>query len=224
MPLETQSKIVRVLQEQSFYRVGGVEAIEVNVRVIAITNRDLKIEMANGKFREDLYYRLCVVPIVVPSLKSRPEDIPSLINYFMEMATTTAGLPKREIGADAMACLQSYDWPGNLRQLRNVVDWVLIMVGGKSSEPISADSLPPEIGSKTPASLRWEEGSEVMTLSLKAARELFEKQYLKAQVSRFGGSVSKTAQFVGMERSALHRKLKILGISEDERLEEFQAP
>ena len=224
MPLETQSKIVRVLQEQSFYRVGGVEAIEVNVRVIAITNRDLKIEMANGKFREDLYYRLCVVPITVPSLKSRPEDIPSLIDYFMEMAATTAGLPKRKIGTDAMACLQSYDWPGNLRQLRNVVDWVLIMVGGKSSEPISADSLPPEIGSKTPASMRWEEGSEVMTLSLRAARELFEKQYLKAQVSRFGGSVSKTAQFVGMERSALHRKLKSLGISEDERLEEFQAP
>ena len=223
MPLETQSKIVRVLQEQSFFRVGGVEAIEVNVRVIAITNRDLKIEMANGNFREDLYYRLCVVPIVVPSLKSRPEDIPGLIDYFMEIGAAAAGLPRREIGTDAMACLQSYDWPGNLRQLRNVVDWVLIMVSGNNSEPISADSLPPEIGSKTPASMRWEEGSEIMTLSLRSARELFEKQYLKAQVSRFGGSVSKTAQFVGMERSALHRKLKALGISEDDRIEELRA-
>ena len=222
MPLETQSKIVRVLQEQSFFRVGGVEAIEVDVRVIAITNRDLKIEMANGTFREDLYYRLCVVPINVPALKSRPEDIPGLIEHFMEIAAASAGLPKREMGGDAMACLQSYDWPGNLRQLRNVVDWVLIMVSGNNSEPISADSLPPEIGSKTPASMRWEEGSEIMTLSLRAARELFEKQYLKAQVSRFGGSVSKTAEFVGMERSALHRKLKSLGINEDERIEELR--
>ena len=222
MPLETQSKIVRVLQEQSFFRVGGVEAIEVDVRVIAITNRDLKIEMANGTFREDLYYRLCVVPINVPALKSRPEDIPGLIEHFMEIAAASAGLPKREMGGDAMACLQSYDWPGNLRQLRNVVDWVLIMVSGKNSEPVSADSLPPEIGSKTPASMRWEEGSEIMTLSLRAARELFEKQYLKAQVSRFGGSVSKTAEFVGMERSALHRKLKSLGINEDERIEELR--
>ena len=220
MPLETQSKIVRVLQEQSFFRVGGIEAIEVNVRVIAITNRDLKIEMANGNFREDLYYRLCVVPIIVPALKSRPEDIPGLIEYFMEIAAASAGLPKRKIGGDAMACLQSYDWPGDLRQLRNVVDWVLIMVSGNNSEPISADSLPPEIGSRTPALMRWEEGSEIMTLSLRAARELFEKQYLRAQVSRFGGSVSKTAEFVGMERSALHRKLKSLGINEDDRIEE----
>ena len=220
MPLETQSKIVRVLQEQRFHRVGGNEAVEVDVRVIGITNRDLKTEMAKGNFREDLYYRLCVVPIVVPALKTRPEDIPVLIDYFMEMAATAAGLPKRKIGTDAMACLQSYDWPGNLRQLRNVVDWVLIMVGGSNAEPISIESLPPEIGSKTPASMGWEEGGEVMALSLRAARELFEKQYLTAQVSRFGGSVSKTAEFIGMERSALHRKLKSLGISEEERIEE----
>ncbi|MBO39834.1 MAG: sigma-54-dependent Fis family transcriptional regulator [Rhodospirillaceae bacterium] len=222
MPLETQSKILRVLQEQSFSRVGGGEAIEVNVRVIAITNRDLQVEMVNGNFREDLYYRLCVVPIIVPALKSRPEDIPGLIDYFMEMAATSAGLPRREIGNEAMACLQSYDWPGNLRQLRNVVDWMLIMVGGNNSEPISADSLPPDIASETPTSMRWKEGGEIMTLSLRAARELFEKQYLKAQVLRFGGSVSKTAQFVGMERSALHRKLKALGITEDERIEELR--
>ena len=163
-----------------------------------------------------------MVPIIVPALKSRPEDIPGLIDYFMEMAATSAGLPRREIGNEAMACLQSYDWPGNLRQLRNVVDWMLIMVGGNNSEPISADSLPPDIASETPTSMRWKEGGEIMTLSLRAARELFEKQYLKAQVLRFGGSVSKTAQFVGMERSALHRKLKALGITEDERIEELR--
>jgi two-component system nitrogen regulation response regulator NtrX len=219
MPLETQGKIVRVLQEQRFQRVGGTAAIEVNVRVLASTNRDLQAEMANGNFREDLYYRLCVVPIVVPSLKARPEDISVLIEFFMEAAAKSAGLAKREIADDAMACLQSYDWPGNVRQLRNVVDWILIMAGGNSSDPVSAESLPPEIRAETPASMRWEEGSEVMALSLREARELFERQYLKAQVSRFGGNVSKTAEFVGMERSALHRKLKALGVY-DEQIEE----
>jgi two-component system, NtrC family, nitrogen regulation response regulator NtrX len=220
MPLETQGKIVRVLQEQRFQRVGGTLSIEVNVRVIASTNRNLQDEMAQGKFREDLYYRLCVVPIAVPALKARPEDISVLVEHFMDAATTTAGLPKREIMDDAMACLQSYDWPGNVRQLRNVVDWILIMAGGNSGDPVSADALPPEIGAETPASMRWDEGAEVMALSLREARELFERQYLKAQVSRFGGNVSKTAEFVGMERSALHRKLKSLGVY-DERVEEI---
>ncbi|MGB0577661.1 MAG: sigma-54-dependent transcriptional regulator [Alphaproteobacteria bacterium] len=220
MPLETQGKIVRVLQEQRFQRVGGNSSIEVNVRVIASTNRDLHEEMANGNFREDLYYRLCVVPVTVPALKTRPEDIGVLVEHFMDTATTTAGLPKREIADDAMACLQSYDWPGNVRQLRNVVDWILIMAGGNSGDPVSADALPPEIGAETPASLRWDEGGEVMALSLREARELFERQYLKAQISRFGGNVSKTAEFVGMERSALHRKLKSLGVYDDERVEE----
>ncbi|NKB21924.1 MAG: response regulator [Alphaproteobacteria bacterium] len=220
MPYETQGKIVRVLQEQRFQRVGGTQAIEVNVRVIASTNRDLLEEMANGNFREDLYYRLCVVPIGVPALKVRPEDISILIDHFMEIAASTAGIPKREIASDAMACLQSYDWPGNVRQLRNVVDWILIMAGGTSNEAVTADRLPPEIGAETPASMRWDEGAEVMALSLREARELFERQYLKAQVSRFGGNVSKTAEFVGMERSALHRKLKSLGVYDDERAEE----
>ena len=199
--------------------MGGTAEIDVNVRVLASTNRDLQAEMANGNFREDLYYRLCVVPIVVPSLKARPEDISVLIEFFMEAAAKSAGLAKREIADDAMACLQSYDWPGNVRQLRNVVDWILIMAGGNSSDPVSAESLPPEIGAETPVSMRWEEGSEVMALSLREARELFERQYLKAQVSRFGGNVSKTADFVGMERSALHRKLKALGVY-DEQIEE----
>ncbi|MBK18918.1 MAG: sigma-54-dependent Fis family transcriptional regulator [Rhodospirillaceae bacterium] len=220
MPFETQGKIVRVLQEQLFHRVGGSNAIEVDVRVIASTNRDLQEEMSNGKFREDLYYRLCVVPIGVPALKTRPEDISVLIEYFMDVASSTTGLPNRDIADDALACLQSYDWPGNVRQLRNVVDWILIMAGGNNNEPVTAEALPPEIGAETPASMRWEEGSEVMALSLREARELFERQYLKAQVSRFGGNVSKTAEFVGMERSALHRKLKSLGVSGDERVEE----
>ena len=222
MPFETQGKIVRVLQEQRFQRVGGLIPIEVNLRVIASSNRDLNEEIANGNFREDLYYRLCVVPVSVPSLKSRPEDIPVLFDYFMENAACSAGLAKRIISKEAMACLQSYDWPGNVRQLRNVVDWILIMAPGNAEDLVPVDSLPPEIGEETPVAIRWEEGGEVMSLSLKEAREMFERQYLKAQVSRFGGNVSKTAEFVGMERSALHRKLKILGISGAINLEELK--
>ena len=222
MPIETQGKIVRVLQEQRFQRVGGLIPIEVNLRVIASSNRDLNEEIANGNFREDLYYRLCVVPVSVPSLKSRPEDIPVLFDYFMENAACSAGLAKRIISKEAMACLQSYDWPGNVRQLRNVVDWILIMAPGNAEDLVPVDSLPPEIGEETPVAIRWEEGGEVMSLSLKEAREIFERQYLKAQVSRFGGNVSKTAEFVGMERSALHRKLKILGISSVINLEELK--
>ena len=222
MPFETQGKIVRVLQEQRFQRVGGSTPIEVNLRVIASTNRDLNEEIASGKFREDLYYRLCVVPVSVPSLKSRPEDVPILFDYFMENGASSAGLAKRKMSKEAMACLQSYDWPGNVRQLRNVVDWILIMATGNAGDLVPADSLPPEIGAETPVAIRWEEGGEVMSLSLKEAREIFERQYLKAQVSRFGGNVSKTAEFVGMERSALHRKLKILGISGSMDLEELE--
>ena len=215
MPLETQGKIVRVLQEQTFQRVGGATRIAVDVRVIASTNRNLQEEMAAGRFREDLFYRLCVVPIPVPPLKSRPDDIPVLVAHFMERAHGAAGLPAREITAEAMAALQSYDWPGNVRQLRNVVEWILIMAGGAADEPVGIDMLPPVIFNGTPAALRWEEGGEVMGLPLRDARELFEREYLKAQVSRFGGNISRTASFVGMERSALHRKLKSLGVNGD---------
>ena len=218
MPLETQGKIVRVLQEQRFQRVGGIDPIEVNIRVIASSNRDLKNEITSGKFREDLYYRLCVVPLPVPALRTRPEDIPVLFEHFMDIASRSNGMAKKKISKEALVCLQSYDWPGNVRQLRNIVDWILIMANETAEEMISAESLPPEIGSETPASIRWDEGGEVMGLSIREAREVFERQYLKAQVSRFGGNVSKTAEFIGMERSALHRKLKSLGIYEKENL------
>jgi len=219
MPIETQGKIVRVLQEQTFQRVGGVRQVKVDVRVIASTNKDLRAEMAAGRFREDLYYRLSVVPISVPPLVMRPDDIPALVSHFMDRARVLAGLPTRVIAEDAMAALQSYRWPGNVRQLRNVVEWILIMAGDSPEEPIRIDMLPPEICSSTPAALRWEEGGEVMGLPLRDARDLFEKEYLKAQISRFGGNVSRTATFVGMERSALHRKLKSLGVT-GERAEE----
>ncbi|OIQ85321.1 nitrogen regulation protein NR(I) [mine drainage metagenome] len=217
MPLETQGKIVRVLQEQTFERVGGSQRVEVDVRVMATTNRDLLAEIAAGRFREDLYYRLNVVPLKVPSLRERREDIPLLVRYFMERAAQTAGLAPRPVGEDAVAALQAYDWPGNVRQLRNVMDWLLIMAPGDARETIRADMLPPEIGAITPVVLRWEKSSEIMTLPLREAREVFEREYLLAQVNRFAGNISRTATFVGMERSALHRKLKSLGVNTDDK-------
>jgi len=217
MPAETQGKIVRVLQDQAFRRVGGTARIEVDARVLAISNRELPAMIEEGTFREDLFYRLNVVPLRVPSLRERREDIPVLIRHFLGQAAENAGLPKREVGEDAMVALQAYDWPGNVRQLRNVADWLLIMASGDPSQPISAESLPPEIGSNTPTVLRWERGGEIMGLPLRDARELFEREYLLAQINRFGGNISRTAAFVGMERSALHRKLKSLGVPSADR-------
>jgi len=217
MPLETQGKIVRVLQDQTFERVGGGNRVEVDVRVIATTNRDLQAEMLAGHFREDLFYRLNVVPIRMPALRDGKEDIPLLARQFMQLAAQVAGVPPRPLGEDALAALQAYDWPGNVRQLRNAIDWLLIMAPGDWREPVRADMLPSEIGAITPTVLRWEKSSEIMTLPLREARELFEREYLLAQVNRFAGNISRTAAFVGMERSALHRKLKLLGINTDEK-------
>jgi two-component system nitrogen regulation response regulator NtrX len=217
MPLETQGKFVRVLQEQTFERVGGTDRVAVDARVIATSSRDLQEAMSHGEFREDLYYRLNVVPLRLPALKERREDIPVLAQYFMARAAAAAGAPLRPIGDDAMAALQAYDWPGNVRQLRNVVDWLLIMAPGESREPIRADMLPAEIGSITPEVLRLERSSEIMGLPLREAREMFEREYLLAQVTRFNGNISRTAEFVGMERSALHRKLKSLGVTGEDR-------
>jgi two-component system, NtrC family, nitrogen regulation response regulator NtrX len=216
MPIETQAKIVRVLQEQTFERVGG-GWVEVNVRVIASTNRDLAIEIAAGRFREDLFYRLAVVPLHVPPLRDRREDIPPLARHLMVRSAEAARLMPREFGEDAIAALQSYHWPGNVRQLRNVVDWLLIMTPGDTREPIRAELLPVEIGADAPTVVRWDKGSEIMALPLRDAREVFEREYLLAQVTRFGGNISRTAAFVGMERSALHRKLKSLGVFNGER-------
>jgi two-component system, NtrC family, nitrogen regulation response regulator NtrX len=212
MPLETQGKIVRVLQEQVFSRVNGSTRVEVDVRVVASSTQDLQLEMQVGRIRQDLYYRLSVVPIRIPALTERREDIPILAQYFLGRATETSGLPIRNLGEDALAALQAYDWPGNVRQLRNAMEWLLIMAPGEANEPIRADMLPPEIIATTPNVLRWEKGGEIMTLPLRDAREMFEREYLLAQVTRFGGNISRTANFIGMERSALHRKLKLLGV------------
>jgi two-component system nitrogen regulation response regulator NtrX len=217
MPLETQGKILRVLQDQTFQRVGGGPQVSVDVRVIAASSRDLAAEIAAGAFREDLFYRLSVVPLRLPSLRERREDVPELARYFMARAAETAGLPPREIAEDAMAILQAYDWPGNVRQLRNVIDWLLIMAPGEARTPVSADMLPPELGVKAPIAAGQDNGGHVMALPLREAREIFERQYLEAQLTRFGGNISRTAAFIGMERSALHRKLKTLGVAEESR-------
>ncbi len=219
MPLETQGKIVRALQDQSFERVGGSNRVKVDVRVISTTNRDLQAEIANGRFREDLFYRLAVVPVKLPALRERRDDVPDLARYFITRSAETSGMPVRDLSADALAALQTYDWPGNVRQLRNLMDWLMIMAPGGASEAIRADMLPPEIGSRAPQVLSIDPGADIMSLPLREARDLFETQYLQSQLLRFGGNISRTAQFVGMERSALHRKLKQLGVtSADERV------
>jgi two-component system nitrogen regulation response regulator NtrX len=217
MPLETQGKIVRVLQDQTFERLGGSHRVKVDVRVLATTSKDLQTEIASGRFREDLYYRLAVVPLKLPSLKERREDIPPLAQYLMSRSAETSGIPPRELSADAMTALQAYDWPGNVRQLRNVIDWLLIMAPGGPADPIRPDMLPPEIGATAPALLTIDPAADIMALPLREARDLFETQYLHAQLLRFGGNISRTAQFVGMERSALHRKLKQLGVNSEEK-------
>jgi two-component system nitrogen regulation response regulator NtrX len=212
MPRETQSKILRVLVDQTFHRVGGTQKVAVDVRIISSTARNLEAEIAAGNFREDLYHRLSVVPIRVPPLAERREDIPLLVDYFMEQISLATGLPKRAIGEDAMAVLQSHDWPGNVRQLRNNVERLMILAGGEPNAVITADMLPQDVGSMVPSMPNGNGGEQLMSLPLREAREMFEREYLVAQISRFGGNISRTAEFVGMERSALHRKLKALGI------------
>jgi two-component system nitrogen regulation response regulator NtrX len=212
MPTETQGKILRVLVDQSFQRVGGASRVHVDVRIVSSTSRDLAAAIAQKVFREDLFHRLAVVPLYVPSLSERREDIPVLIDYFIEQLALTTGMPKRPVGDDAMAVLQSHDWPGNIRQLRNNVERMMILTAGDPEAIITADMLPQEIGSLVPTTPGGSGGEKLMNLPLREAREVFEREYLVAQINRFGGNISRTAEFIGMERSALHRKLKSLAI------------
>ncbi len=212
MPRETQARILRVLVDQSFLRVGGTQKVQVDVRLISSTARDLEREIADGRFREDLFHRLAVVPIRVPGLSERREDIPFLIDHMMHQIGRAAGLPMRRIGDDAMAVLQAHDWPGNLRQLRNNVERLMILTRADPDAVITADLLPSEVGTMLPTLPTSTGGEHLMALPLRDAREIFEREYLKAQLNRFGGNISRTAEFVGMERSALHRKLKSLNV------------
>jgi two-component system, NtrC family, nitrogen regulation response regulator NtrX len=212
MPRETQSKILRVLVDQNFQRVGGGGRVSVDVRIISSTSRDLLADIAAGQFREDLFHRLNVVPVRVPELAERRDDIPELIAFFMEQISVSSGIPKRKIADDAMAVLQSHDWPGNIRQLRNNVERLMILTSGESDSDVTADMLPQELGSMAPPTPGGTGGEKLLALPLRDAREVFEREYLIAQINRFGGNISRTAEFIGMERSALHRKLKTLGV------------
>jgi two-component system, NtrC family, nitrogen regulation response regulator NtrX len=211
MPLETQGRILRVLVEQRFRRVGGDQDVQVDVRVISSSSRDLRDEIAAGRFREDLFHRLNVVPVRVPGLAERRDDIPELVDYFITRIAQASGLPRRRLADDAMGALQVHDWPGNVRQLRNNVERILILASGDPAEPISADMLPTEVASNGSAGTIGPE--RIIALPLREAREVFEREYLNAQILRFGGNISRTANFIGMERSALHRKLKSLGVA-----------
>ncbi len=212
MPKETQGKILRVLIDQTFQRVGGNSKVAVDVRILSSTSRDLMTEVQSGRFREDLLHRLNVVPVRVPSLSERREDIPDLITYFMEQIERMSGLAQRPIAEDALAVLQAHDWPGNVRQLRNSVERMLIMAGGEPNSTITADLLPTDVGASVPSLPGGQGGEKLMSLPLREAREVFEREYLMAQINRFSGNISRTAEFVDMERSALHRKLKSLGV------------
>lgn len=209
MPLGTQSKILRVLTEQQFSRAGGTDKVRVDLRVISSTTRNLVAEIAAGRFRQELYDRLNVVPIAVPALEERREDIPMLARHFIEQFNKSQGLPLRPLSAEAEAVMQTMDWPGNIRQLRNVIERALIL--GDSAQPIEPQDLPGEGGAAADEGRITLTGG-LATLPLREARELFEREYLLTQINRFGGNISRTASFVGMERSALHRKLKSLGV------------
>jgi two-component system nitrogen regulation response regulator NtrX len=210
MPLGTQSKILRVLVDQSFTRVGGTAKVRVDLRVISSTTRDLAGEIAAGRFREELYHRLNVVPIEVPPLEDRREDIPELAQHFIAMFNAEQGLTLRELGEDAVAMLQTMSWPGNVRQLRNMIERVLIL--GDGTGPIEARDLPSPSEGQSDENGDMSLSGTIATMPLREAREAFEREYLLTQINRFGGNISRTAEFVGMERSALHRKLKSLGV------------
>ena len=218
MPIETQGKLLRLLVEQRFRRLGGKDDVQVDVRVITSSSRDLFKEVSLGRFREDLYHRLNVMPLEAPPLKERREDIPALVEHFIAQLSSSTGLPSRKIGEDAMAALQAHNWPGNVRQLRNNVERLLILATGDPSQAITLKTLPPEV-SVVRATKGNNENEKLISLSLRDAREHFERDYLKAQIQRFGGNISRTANFVGMERSALHRKLKSLGLNSNDRNE-----
>ena len=211
MPRESQGRILRVLVEQRFRRVGGDQDVQVDVRVVSSTSKNLQEEIAAGRFREDLFHRLNVVPVRVPGLSERREDIAELVAYFIDRISQTTGLPKRTLGEDAVATLQVHDWPGNVRQLRNNIERLLILATGDPSEVITAEKLPAEVAAAGAAGSVGPE--RIIALPLREAREVFEREYLAAQILRFGGNISRTAAFIGMERSALHRKLKSLGVA-----------
>ncbi|MFL6760564.1 sigma-54-dependent transcriptional regulator [Sphingomonas sp.] len=220
MPLTTQGKILRVLTDQSYARVGGQRPVKVDVRVLSATSRNLQDEISAGRFREDLFYRLNVVPVRLPALRERREDIPELVSHFLARIAAERRMAAPSVSEEAVAALQAHDWPGNVRQLRNIIERTLILAPGDRVACIELDLLPPEILENQSAMSSASTGMAIMGSPLREARESFEREYLKIQIRRFSGNISRTASFIGMERSALHRKLKALGIGEKREGEE----
>jgi two-component system, NtrC family, nitrogen regulation response regulator NtrX len=220
MPLTTQGKILRVLTDQSYTRVGGQRPVKVDVRVLSATSRNLQDEIAAGRFREDLFYRLNVVPVKLPSLRERREDVPELVSHFFARFAAERRALAPRISEEAIAALQAHDWPGNVRQLRNIIERTLILAPGNRLSCIEVDMLPAEILDNQSPMSGASSTLAIMGSPLREARESFEREYLKIQIRRFSGNISRTASFIGMERSALHRKLKALGIGEKREGEE----
>ena len=220
MPLTTQGKILRVLTDQSYHRVGGQRPVKVDVRVLSATARNLSDEISNGRFREDLFYRLNVVPVRIPSLRERREDIPEMVNYFLARFAAERHMSTPSMSDEGMAALQAHDWPGNVRQLRNIIERTIILAPGDRVACIDVDLLPPEVLENQNAMGGSTAAVAIMGSPLREARESFEREYLKIQIRRFSGNISRTASFIGMERSALHRKLKALGIGDKKEGEE----
>ncbi|TZG28877.1 sigma-54-dependent transcriptional regulator [Sphingomonas montanisoli] len=214
MPVTTQAKILRVLTEQAFNRVGGTRIVKVDVRVVSATSRDLPGEIEAGRFREDLYYRLNVVPVVIPPLHERRDDIPALVDHFAARFASERRVPTPTVSEDAVGVLQAFEWPGNVRQLRNIVERTIILAPGDRVGRIEIDMLPPEILNDQARLAPGEAARSIMGTPLREARETFEREYLRVQIRRFSGNISRTASFIGMERSALHRKLKTLGLAD----------
>ena len=212
LPINAQNKLLKFLRDQTL--VKGNKSIKLDVRIITSTTRDLQVEITHGRFRQDLYYRLNVVPLYVPMLAERKEDIPLLVKYFVNQLSKFSGLKEREFSDEAIAALQAYSFPGNVRQLRNVIEWTLIMnpPSTLSSDKIRSDMLPQEVINNSVNISKPDTNLDMMSMPLREAREVFERQYLTAQMNRFNSNISKTSTFVGMERSALHRKLKTLNI------------
>lgn len=212
IPAASQSKLARIIQENFMRRVGSDKPIEIDVRIISTTSKDIAELVKRGQFREDLYYRLNVVPIKVAALSERKEDIPALAEQFLGDYSKKHGCAKKHLTDEAIMVLKAHDWPGNIRQLRNLIEWVMIMSAERTELAITADMFPPEIRSSSVAGPDIDSSFELLQLPLREARDFFEKKYLLSQVSRFSGNVSQTATFIGMERSALHRKLRSLGL------------
>ena len=220
LPLDSQAKLLRVLQEGEFQRVGSSETVRVDVRVVAASNIDLEAAARERRFREDLYYRLNVVPVKLPPLRERREDIPELVSHFLARFATERRIAAPTISEEAMATLQAHDWPGNIRQLRNIIERTLILAPGDRVSRIDVDLLPSEVLDNQGAAAGASTAMAIMGSPLREARESFEREYLKIQIRRFSGNISRTASFIGMERSALHRKLKALGIGDKREGEE----